>query len=298
MNQVDSRTNTNGIAIDGRYLTNIPHHLRIADNVVEYCPACGIGATESDWVTIENNICRYNSWTTIYATSGISTLGASNFDTLDNVYKMLIRNNVCYRNETFEIWEEIKRPSDGNGIIIDVNQKTSTHPTWTFRGRTLVQSNLCFDNGGSGIHTVQANRVDIINNTTYLNSASTSLEYAQIFSYGSEDVRIINNILVAPVADIKAGEKPEPVNTSPLSPRVFFSHNLYFGGNIAPTMGEGDVIGDPQFVHPSRDSAVADFHLRSESPAIGKGAAFPFLPFLDLDGKPHGARPDRGAYQR
>lgn len=298
MNQSDSRTNSNGIAVDGRYMKNMPHHLRFADNLVEYCPACGIGVLESDWVTIENNISRYNSWTTIYATSGISTLGASNFDALDNVYKALIRNNICYRNETYEIWKAVNRVSDGNGIIIDVNQKTDARPNSGFRGRTLVQSNLCFDNGGSGIHTVSANRVDIINNTVYLNSASNSLEYSEIFSYGSEDVRIINNILVAPVADIGAGEKPEPVNANIKSPTVLYFHNLYFGGNVAPTMGEGDVIGDQMFVNPSRNANIADFHLKPGSPAIGMGATFPFMPFLDLDGRPRKAAPSKGAFEK
>ena len=286
MNKPDSRTNSNGIAIDGRYMKNIPHHIRIADNLVEYCPAGGIGAGESDWITIENNISRCNSWTTIYATSGISTLGASNFDTSDNVYKMLIRNNVCYRNETYEIWEHIKKPSDGNGIIIDVNQRTDDRPKGSYVGRTLVQSNLSFDNGGSGIHTVQANRVDIINNTTYLNSASKNLEYPQIFTYGSEDVRIMNNILVARVANVAAGEKPEPVNQiSGPNKNVVFSHNLYYGGNIAPTLGEGDRIAAPRFLRATRDGKLADFHLRADSPAIGKGVRLPFLPFRDLDGK-------------
>ena len=298
MNQADSRTNSNGIAIDGRFMQNIPHHLRIADNLVEYCPGGGIGSIEGDWITVENNICRCNCWTTIYATSGISVMGTSNFDASDNIYRVLVRNNICYRNETYEFWKEVNRPSDGNGIILDVNQKTTTRPTFSFRGRTLVQGNLCFDNGGSGIHTVRANRVDIINNTTYLNSASKSLEYSQIYAYDSEDVRIINNILVAPIADLSAGENPKPVNASRKSPTVLYTHNLYFGGNIPPTMGEGDVIADPLFVNPSRDSKAADFHLRPNSPAIGKGVTFPFAPFLDLDGKPRKAAPAKGVYEK
>ncbi|MES2465573.1 MAG: hypothetical protein V4671_33825, partial [Armatimonadota bacterium] len=146
-------------------------------------------------------------------------------------------------------------------------------------GRTLVQSNLCFDNGGSGIHTVTANRVDIIGNTAYLNSASKNLQYSQIYTYGSEDVRIMNNILVAPVADVANGEKPEPVNRiSGPNKNVVFSNNIYFGGNIAPALGDGDVIADPRFMKASRDGKSADFHLRPDSPAVGKGHGMPFSP--------------------
>jgi hypothetical protein len=67
MNKPDSRTNTNGIASAERYMKNEPHHLRWADNFVEYCPALSMGSNHTDWVTMENNIVRYNSWTTISA---------------------------------------------------------------------------------------------------------------------------------------------------------------------------------------------------------------------------------------
>ena len=194
MDKPDSRSNSNGIAVDSRY-SALAHDIRIADNLVEYAPAAGIGGG-ADWLTIENNICRSNCWTNIYASSGISVAGPDNFDALDNVYKRLIRNNVCCHNQNYEKWMDLGRYSDGNGIILDVNQGADPnqppplHPAPNYLGRTLVQSNLCYDNGGSGIHTVSANRVDIINNTAYLNSASVHLEYSEMFTYGSNDVRI------------------------------------------------------------------------------------------------------------
>ena len=300
MDKADSRTNSNGIAADGRYSAGVFHDIRIADNLVEFSPGCGIGTIDADWVTVENNVCRNNCWPTIYAPSGISVMGPSNFDTRVNIYKRLVRNNICCHNQTYEKWVAIGKYSDGNGIILDINQGSDQHPKLNYIGRTLVQSNLCYDNGGSGIHTVTANRVDIINNTAYLNSASTHLEYSEIYSYGSSDVQILNNILVAPTANLAAGEKPEPVNKcdGPNS-QVVFSHNVYFGGNIAPTLGEGDIISDPLFVKPSIDDAVADFHLRPDSPALGRGITMPFSPTLDLDGKRRRqGRPSEGAYEK
>jgi hypothetical protein len=297
----DSRSNSNGIAVDGRYMTNVPHHIRIADCLVEYAPSQGIGSIEGDYLFIENNISRYNCWHTIYASSGFSVMGSSNFDTADNIYKTLIRGNVAYRNETMQQWAEVKRISDGNGFIIDVNQGTVTHPNINYIGRTLVINNLAYDNGGSGIHTVRADRVDIINNTAYLNSASPALQYSQIYSWGSKDVRIMNNILVAPVADVSKGEKPEPVNRlAGPNKDVIFSHNLYFGGNIPPKLGEGDRIGDPRFVNASIDPKVANFRLRPDSPAVDAATAdAPALPWFDLDGnvRPQGRAYDLGAYE-
>ncbi len=298
--KADSRSNSNGIAIDGRYMTNVPHHIRLADNLVEYCPGQGLGALEADWIAIENNLSRYNCWTTIYGTSGISTLGASNFDATSGNYKMLIRGNTCHRNETFEMWAAAKKYSDGNGIIIDVNVKTESRPNVSYLGRTLVQNNLSYDNGGSGIHTVSADHVDIVNNTAYLNSASVNLEYSQIYSYSSRDVRIVNNILVARVANLAAGERPEPVNQlAGPNNSVLFSNNIYFGGNIAPTLGPGDIVADPRFVNASRDPAVADFRLKDNSPAIDSGLAVPYAPRRDQLGRlrTQGGAPDRGAFE-
>jgi hypothetical protein len=212
LNKSVARVNTNGISIDGRGDKYEPHHIRLADSIVEFASGQGLGEMESDWITIENNISRYNCRTTIYTTSGISTLGATNFDATKGNYKLLIRNNIVHGNETRYKWADMGRYSDGNGIIIDLNFNTPDRPNASYFGRTLVQGNLSYNNGDSGIHTVSAAGADIINNTTYLNSASRNLEYGQIFTYGSKDVRILNNILVAPVANSAAGEKSESVN--------------------------------------------------------------------------------------
>ncbi|MBC8101745.1 MAG: hypothetical protein H7Z41_04070 [Cytophagales bacterium] len=86
--------------------------------------------------------------------------------------------------------------------------------------------------------------------------------------------------------------KPPPTGST----NVVFSHNLHWGGNVAPTLGEGDRIADPAFVNPSRDPKAANFRLKPGSPALGAGISLPFSPFLNLDGKSRGDKPDRGAY--
>ena len=188
--------------------------------------------------------------------------------------------------------------SDGNGIIIDLNKHTPDRPNSAFSGRTLVQNNISFDNGGSGIHTVSADHVDIINNTAYMNSASPALQYSEIFTYGSDDVRILNNILVARVANVTAGERPIPVNMcSGPNGVVTFANNIYYGGNIPPSLGQNDQIADPQFVNPSIDPTAADFHLKSTSPAVKAGQSTTFEPYTDFDGNVRGKTPDDGAYQ-
>ncbi len=296
-----SQTNTNGISVNSSGMTYVPHHIRIADNFVEYCPGGGIG-TSGDWIIIEGNVCRYNAFTTQYGQSGISLAGTSNYDGTSNVYRDLIRHNVCYGNQTFYPYKysspAYSSLSDGNGIIMDVNFYVGGA---AFTGRTLVQSNLCFNNGGAGVHAYRASHVDIINNTAYLNSASPSLQYSEVDAMSGDDCRVYNNILVAPTANLAAGEKPESVNSNYNATNLTWAYNLYYGGNSTPSKGNidiGNVIRDPKFVNPSRDPSVADFHLQAISPALGTGVTQAFSPYLDLDGRVrNAAAPDKGAYE-
>jgi hypothetical protein len=265
--------NNNGIEIDGRYEANIPHHIRIADNLVEYTSGGGINTLDGDWVTYEGNTVRNTSWWTRYATSGISLYSSLNFDTTDDgSCKRIIRDNIASGNETRELWQSVTPPrySDGNGIIIDVNRESGSTPT--IKGRTLVQNNVVFDNGGSGIHSFRGDKVDIAHNTAYLNSASPHLQYGQIFAEQAIDVKIFNNVLVAPVAG--SGQPSEPVNggtTPSASNGIEYRNNLFWGGNTTPLSNgiNGNIRLDPLFVAASIDPAVADFRLQATSPAIG-----------------------------
>jgi hypothetical protein len=141
---------------------------------------------------------------------------------------------------------------------------------------------------------------DFINNTAWMNSTSPELQYAQIFAQDCDDVRIVNNILVAPVADVGAGGKPETVNGAGRCSRFVFAHNLYFSGNQRPLMGGNDRIADPLFVYPSTDPAKADFRLRSDSPALKAGRLESFSPITDLEGRlrPPNGPADLGAFQK
>ena len=290
-------SNSNGMSTDGSWERVKPHHIRFADNVVEFCAGGGLSAIQSDWVTVENNTVRNNCWTMIYGGSGISFLDSSNFDGASNVYKSLVSGNIASGNETFVPWAQVKKISDGNGIIIDTNNSPNADPikNHVYLGRTLVCNNLSFNNGGSGIHCFKSHQVDIINNTAYLNGASPELKWGQIFLQRTDDARVVNNILWA--------RDGQPVNSVGLNPddkentRVVRAHNIYFGG-IGPIMGEGDIIADPMFVNPSTDATLADFRLQPGSPALGFGRVEAFSPFTDLNGKARGATPGAGAYEQ
>ena len=312
----DSRTNGNGLSIDGGNELNKPHDIRFADNLVEDFAGGGIGAGDSDRIQFENNTVRDNCYWDKYATSGISILSWYSFDATSGTTTRLIRGNISSGNIHKEEWVRddpvLTQYSDGNGIIIDYNH--SRDNTSVVDDRTLVTDNVVFDNGGSGIHSYNSNHVDIVNNTAYLNSASPYLQYGQIFSQGT-DTKIYNNIMVAPVADTAAGEKPESVNGGSrpsASNTIVYKNNVYFGGNSnALNLGGGsfaaawpsdsfnvaNVTADPKFANATVNSALADFRLQSTSPAISKGLVSTLVPQKDLLGNVRNGTTDSGAYE-
>ncbi|MCS6243846.1 MAG: right-handed parallel beta-helix repeat-containing protein [Opitutus sp.] len=307
----DPRMNTNGLALDSRKGTEEggkAHHVRFINNIVREVPGGGISAIAGDHITVEGNTTRDNCHGMRYAGSGISLFRAWDFDT-DTHYKMFVIGNRSSGNRCYIPWSELSRISDGNGIIIDdfINYQDGASDI-PYEGRTLVQNNLVFNNGGSGIHTYAANHVDIVHNTAYHNAQSPELVWRQIWA-GSrcKDVRLANNIHWA--------QKGRPLHTGMgRSKAVSYTRNLMFGDgdngladggglgtspdNDGQAVVTGHLSGDPLLVAPSVDATAADFHLLPGSPAIDVAAPdHPGVPLTDLDGRWRDAAPDLGAYE-
>jgi hypothetical protein len=296
----DPLFNTNGISVDarsGEEKGGKSHHIRFVGNTVRDMPGGGLSAIACDHVTILRNRVHDNAHLMRYAGSGISVFRAWDFDT-DTGYKNFVLQNISTGNRCFVPWTRIGRVSDGNGIIIDdfINYQTGASNI-PYRGRTLVQNNLAFGNGGSGIHAFAANHVDIVHNTAYHNSLSPELAWRQIFAGGrSRDVRVINNVLHAPVG--------EPVNFTlgSRSSEILYAHNLVHGdgdndggdgGGLGAERADrraetrGNLTGLARFVLPSLDPALADFRPGPGSPAIGAAdPAAPGVALVDLLDRP------------
>ena len=284
--------NTNGFSIGGPSTeTRFPHHVVIRNCTVHDFPGGGISSIQADYTTIENNLVYNNAWYMMYGGSGISIL--TPFDS-DNVtsYKNIIRNNKCYTNKTTIPWHSIRKLSDGNGIIIDINQYPygGSPGGVPYVGRTLVENNLCVNNGGSGIHAYRANHVDMINNTVYQNATVLS-DYANIFANDCVDVNIFNNISYA-----ASGKK---CNSTNKNVNVKYDFNIYFNGSVA-VQGTNDAIADPKFINPSTDVTMSNFKLQTTSPAIDQGSnvagQYSLKDILGIS-RPQGLKPDRGAYE-
>jgi hypothetical protein len=308
----DPKFNSNGISIQSttKSQTARPHHIRVLNNTVVDNPGGGISAIGCDYVTIENNRSVDNCHFMRYAGSGISVFRSWDFDQFKG-YKIFVVGNTTHGNRCFVPWTQVGKISDGNGIIVDDNRNRQAGASQVaYEGRTLVQNNLSYGNGGSGIHAYSSRFVDIVNNTAYHNALSPELNWSQIFAGGRcTDIRLFNNVMHAPKG------KPLDLSTQGDSTGIIYANNLYFGdgdNNLKSSGGLGveagsttgdlssNVQADPKFVRPSLDPAVADFRLAPGSPGIdAANAQHPAVPLNDILGhmRPQGAALDKGAYE-
>ncbi|RZK25449.1 MAG: right-handed parallel beta-helix repeat-containing protein [Flavobacterium sp.] len=178
------------MVIDGRE-TGYSHHIVISNNVVHECGGGGISAIHADYIIVEDNIVYNNSWYSIFGTSGISFYQFRNHNE-SKTYRNIIRRNKCYDNKSMVPWYRSCKLEDGNGIIIDdFMNKQNGSDNGLYRGKTLIENNVCWNNGGTGIHTFQSSNVDILNNTSYCNSRTKKLNAGEILAGNSENIRII-----------------------------------------------------------------------------------------------------------
>ncbi|MFD1875609.1 right-handed parallel beta-helix repeat-containing protein [Hymenobacter bucti] len=318
--------NTNGICFDGRKASPEakPHHAIIRRCVVAKCAGGGITGLEIDYLTIEDCQVYDNAWFMRYGGSGITLLNNWAFDDAPG-YHIVIQRNQVWNNKTMVPWDRIGKLSDGNGILLDVTDQPTASPGATnpngdavvkpeaatnpngdapvnaipkpeapqfkrpeWKGRALIANNVSAHNGGSGIHTFRTKHVDIINNTTYWNGQVVG--YEELFANRSEDVIILNNIIV-PKASGKVTSNNRNIN-------VRWDYNLYPDAQQVMT-GPHDLVADPKFINAQIDLSKADFRLVPGSAARDSGGNELPQP-TDLTGRkrPQGAGRDRGAYEQ
>jgi hypothetical protein len=292
--EIDPQYNGNGIVIESSGKKR-SHHIVVAKNVVHDCGGGGIGASQCDYITIEENTVYNTSWYSIFGTSAIALYQFWNYNK-DEGYHNVIRKNKCYNNKSMVPWIKMCKIYDGNGIIIDdFENKQNGSKLGEYKGRTLVENNICWFNGGTGIHAFQSGHVDIINNTAYCNSRSKEFNPGQILSGVGNDVRIVNNILVSDSFSV--------INSNYLNSRLTYENNLHYNltypdkAKIAVTTSTCINGVNPMFVNPA-NSLNANFKLQENSPALRKGNSTLYSQ-TDIEGnqRAQGKRADIGAYE-
>jgi parallel beta-helix repeat protein len=251
-------------------------HVLIVNNFVYGCCASGISTNAVDYVTIQNNVVAYNAFYAPNATSGISMYQDWNSDA-ETGFKMIVKGNLSYGNYNFLpfVYDTArpKRVTDGNGIIVDDAKNTQTfagndNSAGPYAGQTLIEDNVCFDNGGRGLNVYESAHVTARNNTFYFNLKHPDLGGGEITVSNSDDIDLEENIAVS-----RNVLKPSAVALAvSRSERVTVSESVFGGPAADAPASRGNVSADPLFARPSTDPREADFRLKPPSPARGLGA--------------------------
>ena len=304
--------NGNGIrTIDSRGTTGAyTHHVRIDNNTIGNFGCAGISLM-GDYFHVEFNRIFNNAWYSGYGCSGLSFFTTRTADNAPGYHNEIL-NNYVWNNVA--LVKTFKRGvySDGNGLLLDIDQTVGG-----YKGRTLIANNLVVNNGGGGIAAFTVPHVDILNNTAYKNN--TFLGGADIAATYSDDVRVMNNITYGIRG---AGHYVTKFNKD--TPSVIYDHNLYFDGSAdapalgqyddirnfpapvygkVPVKGANDIVGqDPLFEYPVLDLSDPrlNFRLRPGSPAIDSGIVIDgATPSFDARyaPRPQGGRADIGAFE-
>ncbi len=277
-------TTANGILIGG--LARYSHDIAIRYNDIHDFPGSGIGSVNSDYIRIQGNTIHDNALYSPKAGSGVSTFQNWNSD-LGSAYHNRIINNLIYHNRNLVPSIYTGTFTDGNGIIIDDSRNTKgTATIGAYAGRTLIENNVVYENGGRGIHVYLSDHVDIVNNSTYHNTLQPRGTKGEITVVSSGDVKTRNNILVSP-----AGGRALQLY---LATGVTNDYNIVGDATHYDQPGAHDRLNaNPQYV-----GVPANLTLKSNSPAID-GGTLSLYAHDDILGKgrPFGRTVDVGAYE-
>jgi hypothetical protein len=286
---------------------NEAHHIRIINCVVRDSATSGIATTYGvDYITIEGNKVFDNSKTGQVNGSGISIWYAGGMSTVNEPgYHVIIRGNVIYNNRNLT-----SDPTDGNGIILDNNDRGGTPELQN--PKTLIANNIIFDNGGRCIHVLNSSNTDVLHNTCYhnietemiSNNCNGEINLQRFYEYSSSiNINVFNNVVYGKGGTCNNGTEQAyafQVSCSSFGcPQYDSDYNLWFNGQSAQ-LGLHDLIVDPQFIMPSLDPTIANFRLGSGSPAVDTGTdQFVEAVYTDFLGihRPQGKGIDMGAYE-
>jgi parallel beta-helix repeat protein len=287
------------VAGDWRYEENTTHslHVIIANNVVYDCSGAGITAAWADYITIRSNVVAKCCFWNPFNQSGIDFFAFYDSNAADTGIHNRISENLCYGNNCLIPFiadtNTPKRITDGNGLTVDCLN------LYGYTGSTIIENNICFDNGAEGINITRSDHLVIRNNTLYCNLYRPDFQAGDLSFWNSHDdgeptvrdITVANNVVFSRNSITKSNVHACFIGTTDDVSGFEFADNLFYGVGSSPGWGlmpgqagfpeTGDILdADPEFETASVDPAVADFSLLAGSPALDKCADGPAIDFL------------------
>lgn len=297
----------------GMYVSNNVHHLEIVNNLIHHTPGNGLRISGGKYFTISGNEVHNCSRRSYSGTHGFVVTKTEPTLNENDTSIYIHSNNIHHNyNEQFS-WAPTKTIitpiiDEGKGISL---QRNNT-PEWiSGNGRILVENNLCYWNGFSGVHSNDGFKIDFINNTSFMNSYTNTVTYANttqqgknigISASGGDDIKMINNISV-----IDATWGGYAISTTPDIDTLEVENNVIYGVNDTLQFDSdvintevNTIIADPLFVDApftwNNSSYNFDFNVLSSSVVID-GANHNYAPITDYFGNNRDLSPDIGAIE-
>ena len=177
----------------GGIVGNGVHHVKVLDNTVHDNKSNGILLMESDYITVDGNVVYDNA--SLGAKSGISIFHPKAVSGDNSGYRIIVRNNVSYSNQN-----ESGAHTDGNGIIFDDFNATQTRRLPAYKFKSLIENNLVYQNGGSGIMLYKSENITVRGNTAWrnnLDNKSNSTWRGELQNQAADNNDWIDNVAVA-----------------------------------------------------------------------------------------------------
>ncbi len=273
----------------GLYMSNC-NNMIIRNNKIFKIPGNGLRVSYGKNIEIYDNEVYLTS---LKSYSGTHGLVVTKTKAIDSGYSVKVERNIVHHNYNEQYsWSPAKiiinpRIDEGKGISLErnnLNEWKSSNNT----SRILLRNNLCYWNGYAGLNNHDGYKVDIINNTAFLNHYTNSVTYATdgvqkgrnvgISCNGGDDVKIINNISVVSVPDESStwiGYALSSANINNLVVRNNVSYDMDGDLDLDTDITDVEVnrlVADPLFVDAPQEyhdtDYSYDFHLSNNSPAI------------------------------
>ena len=225
------------------------HHLRFIGNSISNTGGSGIGTIKCDYLMADHNIVEHNGYIPADAgssakyyswTSGISFNSSQWYDSYAGFHN-IISNNIV----TGEM-DQSEKHSDGNGIILDLSDRTYDYSSAN-TPPALVVNNVVYGNGGRCIEAYVVANFWIVNNTCYRNSLDSWVGRSSAINVNnSHDGYVVNNIAVSGSTASRCYDQEN------VTKNIHYYRNMCFGGSGEASWSDPAqlILADPGFLSP------------------------------------------------